>query len=260
MGQSRTYCLSAGTTSYYESQFKSRGGTISCTLNSDKDGDDDETPLDDDGSADVDDDKTDDKTDDETTKPCPKGQQRDKTGKCVSMRPCPPMYYSKTGYAPCQRCAKGTKTTKSGSTSCVKAGAGTDTDDDPKGSNTYVSSCQQYNANQAKCTSSYTRTNGKQDDCSYCTGSLMGQSRSYCLSAGTTSYYESQFKSRGGTISCTLNSDKDGDDDKTDGETTKPCPKGQKRDKTGKCVSMRPCPVMYYSKTGYAPCQRCAKG
>merc|ERR1719421_146478 len=153
MGQSRTYCLSAGTTSYYESQFKSRGGTISCTLNSDKDGDDDETPLDDDGSADVDDDKT----DDETANPCPKGKQRDKTGKCVSMRPCPPMYYSKTGYAPCQRCAKGTKTTKSGSTRCVKAGAGTDTDDDPKGSNTYVSSCQQYNANQAKCTSSYTR-------------------------------------------------------------------------------------------------------
>jgi hypothetical protein len=230
MGQTRSYCLSAGTTEYYESQFKSRGGTISCTLNSGKDGDDSEPPLDDDGSASDDD-----------------GDDGKKT-------PCPAQYYSKTGNMPCNRCPKGQKSAKaSGSTKCVKASAGTDTDDDPKGNDGYVATCQQYNEDESKCMSSYTRTNGKQDLCSYCTGSLMGQTRSYCLSAGTTEYYESQFKSRGGTISCTLNSGKDGDDSEPplddDG--------GQGHSSNGGGKKYL-CPKGWYSKTGSGPnCKRC---
>ena len=151
---------------------------------------------------------------------------------------------------PCKKCDAGfVSELQSKSTKCVKASSGpVEFDDD----STFVTTCQTNNDNEGACVLTYTLTNNKRDDCSYCTGSLMGQTRSYCLSTGTTQTYEAQFKSRGGTVECTYGEK---------GECNPKCQDGQICNTESKqCEKVISCPIDFYGANGKSPCSPCQAG
>jgi hypothetical protein len=99
-----TYCVHAGRTSFYETEFKKMGGELECSLTSDvdADGDDDAVDM------------------PPTNDKCPLGQTMDDaTQKCVNNPPCAPGTFSPSGNVPCLHCGLNSQAKESGSKECV---------------------------------------------------------------------------------------------------------------------------------------------
>lgn len=233
MGQTRSYCLSAGTTKTYEAQFKSRGGTVDCTLNAEP-----------------------------ACEPTCGAGLVCYNGECHDESVCPVDTYSITGKAPnCVQCATGKSTAqKVGQSEChTSAGGG--------GSSQFadlefVDNCQKHNDDKKKCEESYTKIENEEEACTYCVGDLMGQKRKYCLNAGNTLYYENQFKSRGGTMTCDVISRSNTSTGADPNAVTEDCKSNEKKNIAGVCEPKIACQEGYYgnNKDGYQPCSKCPEG
>lgn len=235
MGQTRSYCLSAGTTKTYEAQFKSRGGTVDCTLNA--------GPV-------------------KACEPkCGAGEEC-YNGECYDESVCPVNTYSATGKTPnCVQCATGKSTSqKVGQTEChtSEGGGGSGQFADKE----MVDNCQKHNDEKKKCEESYTKIENEEEACTYCEGDLMGQKRKYCLNAGNTLYYENQFKGRGGTMVCDVISKSNSSTGADPNAVTEDCKSDEEKNAAGECVKKRACKKDYYSNkgNGYEPCSACPEG